>query len=234
MKIAIMQPYFFPYVGYFQLINATEKFIMYDDVNFIKQGWINKNSILANGISSTFTLPLENQSSFTKISETYISATLFENWKKKFFKNLAQNYAKAPYYNMIQPIIFDVLQYGSGQISVLNYNIISKICTYLGISTNLVASSSVYNNCDLASSKRIIDICKIEKATVYINLAGGKDLYNKEEFANNGLKLYFISTNEILYKQFNNGFIANLSIIDVLMFNSPKDVLIILNNIKLV
>ncbi len=233
MKIAIMQPYLFPYIAYFQLINAVDSFVIYDDVNFIKQGWINKNSILANGKSNSFVLPLENQSSFKKINETNISLTNFENWKGKFLKTLNQNYAKAPFYSTIQPIVDESLVYGNGLISTLNLNVLKKIANYLTIETKIIESSSNYNNIDLKGSNRVIDICKIEKASNYINLIGGISLYQKSEFSSNGIELNFIQSNEVIYKQFENNFVPNLSIIDVLMFNSPNNIKIMLNNFNL-
>ena len=100
MKLAIMQPYLFPYIGYYQLINSVDKFIIYDDVNFIKQGWLNRNSILVNGKRNLFTVPLENQSSFTKINETLINQKFYPIWKKKFSRQLNKIITKPHFLKM--------------------------------------------------------------------------------------------------------------------------------------
>lgn len=233
MKIGIMQPYLFPYIGYFQLISEVDKFIIYDDVNFIKQGWINRNSILNNEKSIFFVLPLENQSSFKKINETNINVNFFEIWKKKFLKTIYQNYSKAPFFKTIYLILEDCLIFDNGSISNLNFQILKKIINYLQIDTKIIESSLIYKNNHLNASERIIDICNQEKASNYVNLLGGINLYDKSNFFLKDIDLNFIKSKEIIYKQFKNNFVSNLSIIDVLMFNDVEKIKFFLKEIEL-
>jgi len=224
MKIAIMQPYLFPYIGYFQLINAVDKFIFYDDVNFIKQGWINRNNILVNNQKILFSIPIEKISSYKKINLTKVNTNIFNKNKKKLIKTIEQSYKKAPYFSQIIGFIYSVLEMNSEFISDFAKKSIFEVCNYLKIDTKIINSSSIYNNDSLKSSKRVIDICNKEKVTQYINPIGGRELYSKEDFKRKNIELYFLKTKDIRYKQFKSVFFSNLSIIDVLMFNSKKEV----------
>jgi len=223
-KIAIMQPYLFPYIGYWQLLNFVDKFIIYDDVNYIKQGWINRNNILVQSKAKTFTIPLNNASSNKNINETYVNNILYARWEKKFIKTIEQSYHKAPYFQKIYDLIIKVLMYNENStISELAYISIVEIKRYLNLKTKIIKSSSIYNNSNLYGKDRVIDICKIEKATDYINPIGGEKLYNKKEFKIENINLFFIESDSIIYKQFNHSFTPNLSIIDILMFNSIEE-----------
>lgn len=221
-----MQPYLFPYLGYFQLIHVVDKFIFYDDVNFIKQGWVNRNKILLNGNEFLFTIPLEKESSFKLIVQTEINENLFNNWKIKFYRTLAQAYKKAPNFEIVYALISSALEMNSLVISDLACESINLVCNYLGIKTKCAKSSEQnYHNDILKASDRVIDICLKESANEYFNPIGGKELYSKEEFLLNGLNLHFISSGLKPYKQFNNDFIPSLSIIDIMMFNSKDEIL---------
>jgi len=233
MKIAIMQPYLFPYIGYFQLINAVDKFVIYDDVNFIKQGWINKNQILINGKANTFILPLKAISSFEKIRKTEIDTTKYSIWKNKILKTVELSYKKAPFFKDIFTLLENTLNENYIYISDLNVAAIFSIINYLNITTTITATSSIYKNENLKAQDRVLDICKKEKATIYINAEGGKELYSYKDFKENGVELLFIRSKPISYQQFNNNFIAGLSIIDVLMFNSIDAIKIHLDNYNL-
>ena len=246
MKLAIMQPYFFPYIGYFQLINAVDKFIVYDDVNFIKRGWINRNQILMNhSYKSLITVPLKHKSSFLKIREIEIDNS--DNWRKKLLKILEYNYKKAPFFNEIFPILNIIINFNTNLLSEFNINSIKELCKYLEIKTFIQSNTQKYQDienylCDYNKSinkpidtkvVRILEICKKENANIYINPIGGIELYNKEDFKKNGLELFFLKTLDIRYKQFNNEFIPNLSIIDVMMFNSVDEINKMLDNYEL-
>ena len=233
MKLAIMQPYFLPYIGYFQLINAVNKFIIYDDVNFIKGGWINKNNLLREHQKKLFTLPLTDLSSFVTIEKTRIDAKQYPLWSKKFKKTLSHTYKKAPFYIKISELIFSALDTPPQSISNLNTALLKQICSYLSIQTEFVDHSSLYQNSNLHAQERILDICKQEETTHYINPVGGIDLYDKNDFLEKDIQLSFIQSGDISYKQFNHEFIPNLSIIDVLMFNSVDDIKKMLNNFNL-
>lgn len=221
MKLGIMQPYFFPYLGYWQLIYAVDKYVVYDDVTYIKGGWINRNNILFNGIKHRITLPLDNSSSFKKINETNITNN--EVVINKILKTITTAYAKAPYYDVIMPIIKSVLL-GNSNIAMLNYNSIIEINKYLGVNTKVFLSSEIEKNNSLKGQDKVLHINKLLGCDHYYNAIGGRDLYSKEEFKADGVVLSFLQMNDIVYKQYNNVFIPNLSIIDVLMFNSAQSI----------
>lgn len=223
MKLGIMQPYLFPYVGYFNLIKAVDLFVLYDDVNFIKQGWINRNNLLANGQPQMFTVPLRNASSFAHIRDVEINDVRYPWFKDKINKTLEQHYHKAPFFFTIMPILGKVFEQDYRYISEISYESISEVCKYLGIETKLVESFDRYGNEDLKREKRVIDICEKENADQYINMIGGKELYSKKEFKEKDIELKFLKPRNIQYKQFNSPFVPWLSIIDVLMFNSPEE-----------
>jgi len=235
MKVAIMQPYFLPYIGYFQLINAVDKFIIYDDVNYIKQGWINKNNILVQSKSFSFTIPLESPSSYTKIKDIKVSNKQYETWKRKIILTIQQNYKKAPYFFQSFDLVSDILnQYIEGiSISEFNYLSLKKIVIYLNINTKIIQTSAVYNNCNLKGQDRIIDICIKENVSTYINPIGGIELYDKSDFKKENIDLNFIKTDNIEYKQLGEDFVPWLSILDVLMFNSIDEIKNLLNKFTL-
>ncbi len=222
-----MQPYLFPYIGYFQLINAVDKFVIYDDVNFIKKGWINRNNLLINGHANLFTVPLKNYSQNKLIKEIEISRS--EKWEKDLLKTLEISYKKSPYFDEVYKIIECIIQNDEKNISAFIYFSLQIINNYLEIKTEIVKSSSHYLNNYLKQSERIIDICKKENADEYINPSGGMELYSKELFQKDGISLNFIKTNNIVYKQFNGNFEKSLSIIDVMMFNSKTKIKELLN-----
>ena len=215
MKIAIMQPYFFPYIGYFQLLNSVDKFVLYDDVNYIKQGWINRNRIVSNNTNQFFTLQLTGASSYKKINEIYTG-----NNKEKLVKSIFQTYSKAKFFKFVFPLIEECILNREKYLAVYLENIIRSISNYLGIKTEIIRSTNISKNVNLKGEEKVIEICKILNANEYINAVGGKELYKKETFHNNKLELFFIQSKKTTYKQFNNDFLPWLSIIDVVMFNS--------------
>lgn len=227
-----MQPYLFPYLGYFQLIDSVDRFVVYDDVNYIKQGWINRNNILLNDKAFMFNIPLNGASSFKKINETEVDNRV--NWRKKLMQTFSHAYSKAPNYKRVYPIIENTINCKSDFISDVCLSGIINVCEYLSIKTLIRTSSVIYNNQNLQSSDRVIDICKKEEATIYINAIGGMKLYDKNIFLENGLDLKFISSGKINYKQYNNDFVSSLSIIDLLMFNTREDCEILLKNYSII
>ncbi len=232
MKIAVMQPYIFPYIGYIQLINAVDKFIIYDDVNFINKGWINRNRILVNGKDSLFTIPLK-EASQNKLINT-IEVNWDSAWKSKFLKTIEQSYKKAPHYQQVLPLIEGLLNTEKSIFSEIIFENLTQVCQYLEIKTEIIPSSRIYQNTDLKAQERIIDICVQEKTDTYINPIGGLELYDKAAFQAIGKELFFIKSKAIRYKQFKNEFVPWLSIIDILMFNSPEHISTLLNDYELV
>jgi hypothetical protein len=234
VKVGIMQPYFFPYIGYFQLISVVDKFIAYDDVTFIKQGWINRNRMLANGSPLLFSVPLSGAGSHTLIRDVSINKALYAGWRKKFYKTLEQYYRKAPQYETVLPLIRDVLDSEPQLISIFALYSIKAVCAYLAIKTEIVETAINYNNSNLKAEDRVIDICRQEGAQSYVNAAGGRELYSHYNFERNGIDLKFLRSRDISYKQLGYPFVAWLSIIDVLMFNTPESVYQFVNQYDLV
>ena len=222
MKLAIMQPYFFPYIGYFQLVNAVDKFVFYDDVNYIKRGWINRNRLFLSGAVRYITVPLIAASSFEKINRTRVRSE--DDWPEQILSVIHQSYAKAPHYRAVANLVEKVLNSHDGYISTLAKNSIIAVTNYLEINKDFCASSSVYENQELRSIDRVLDICRREKTSQYWNLPGGKDLYQSETFKNENIELKFIDTVITSYQQMVSEFQPGLSILDVLMFNDREAV----------
>lgn len=227
-----MQPYFCPYIGYFQLINAVDTFVIYDDVNYINGSWINRNNILVQGQKHLFTISLNKSSQFKKINEIDV---LRDNAKKnKLLKSLHFAYSKSPYFEKNYPLIEDIINFEEDNLAKFLNNQINKICEYLGINTKIILSSDIKKDNSLKAQDKIIQICKNLNSTEYINAVGGQELYSKEVFKKAGLELYFIKSKNIEYKQFDNEFIPGLSIIDVMMFNSQDEIRKMLNAYELI
>lgn len=227
MKVGIMQPYIFPYIGYFQLIHAVDLFVFYDDVSFIKQGWINRNRVLLNKEPFLFTIPLQNISSFSEIKDTYIHNRNFALWKEKFVKSLRQSYAKAPQLHEVIPLVEDVLNIEAQSIATLAIGSIKSISSYLGMERTFKISSMDYpKSKGLNKADRLIQICHTAGSQHYINPSGGSVIYEKSYFRERGIRIDFIKpSGDIFYKQVNDSdFVPWLSIIDVLMFNNKQDV----------
>ncbi len=222
MKIGIMQPYFFPYIGYWQLLNLVDKYVIFDDVNYIKRGWINRNRILMNGDAVLFNVPLLGVSQNKLINQIEVN-----NDKKLLIKNLKTielAYRKAPYFGDVYPLVERILENEASNIAEYNAYSIKYISEYLDIKTELIMSSKLSKDNSLKSQNKILEICELLGATEYYNAIGGQELYSKDAFANKNIQLRFLKTNDIRYQQFKNDFVSNLSIIDVMMFNSVSTI----------
>lgn len=222
MKVGIMQPYFIPYIGYWQLIAAVDRYVIYDDVNYIKGGWINRNRILLDGKPKYFNVQLTGASPNKKINEISVNNNLFV--KRKALRLIEAAYKKAPFYEEVFPLIRDIIQCEERNLAIYIGNSLKNICEYLEIATEILYSSSLEKDCSLRGEEKVLAICKIFEATEYYNAFGGQKLYSYLKFLNNGIILKFLKTNEIMYQQFSNEFQRNLSIVDVLMFNSKEKV----------
>jgi hypothetical protein len=223
MKIAIMQPYFFPYIGYFQLINAVDKFVIYDNIEFTKKGWINRNRILINGRDEFITLPLKKDSDYLHVFQRYL-ADSFTNDKQKILRKIKESYRKAPYFNNAYQVMQEVFNFSNYNLFEFVFNSIKLICNYLDIKTEFIISSTIDINHNLKSEEKVIVICKAQNAATYINPIGGFELYNKINFSNEGLELQFLQAENVTYTQYKNEYVPWLSIIDVMMFNSKEKI----------
>lgn len=232
MKLVIMQPYLFPYLGYWQMIASADTFVLYDDVNYIKNGWINRNNLLLNGSAHLFTLALNKASPFKKINETFIKSD--ESNRNRVLAFIRNSYLKAPYFEMVFPLVEEIISYPENNLALYLENHFCKMCDFLEIKTKTLVSSRIQKNCHLHAQEKVLNICQNLGATQYINAIGGQELYNKEVFAQQGIQLNFIKMRLCPYLQFKNNFVPNLSIIDVLMFNDKASVLSLLNEYDLV
>lgn len=217
-----MQPYFLPYIGYFQLIQSVDEFIIYDNVQYTKKGWINRNRILVEGTDKMFTIPLKKDSDFLNVYEREISS----DWNKDKLKiiNQIKTYSKAPYFKEVFQLIEKIFNNNISNLFEFIFNSLTIINEYLEIKTKIVISSTIDIDHNLKSQDKVIAICKKRNATQYINAIGGVELYDKIDFQNNNIKLNFIKSDPIIYRQFKNEFIPWLSIIDVMMFNSKEEI----------
>jgi WbqC-like protein family len=232
MRLAIMQPYFMPYIGYLQLMNAVDKFVLYDDVNYINKGWINRNRILVNGHEYLFTIPLKEASQNKLINEIYLSND--PKWRGKFLKTLEQAYKKAPFYLPAFEVTEKIINFDAEKVNdwiAESFGILTK---YLGIETQIIPSSAIYQNTHLKAQERILDICQLEKTQQYINPIGGTELYEKSIFEEKGIQLNFIKSKPVVYPQFKNEFVPWLSIIDSMMFNEVAVIQGFLNEYELI
>jgi len=233
-KLAIMQPYFFPYIGYFQLLNSVDKFVIYDNIQYTKKGWINRNRILSQGMDALISIPIKNDSDFLDVVDRKLSSTWKQD-RKKILNKIKNSYSKAPYYKTVLPIVEEIINFDSDNLFDFIHRSLCIINEYLEIKTEIIISSSVkIDHKNLKSKDKVIAICKELKSDVYINAIGGVDLYDKEDFKNNGIQLNFIKSNPIKYNQFENEFVPWLSIIDVMMFNSKDEISTYINDYKLV
>lgn len=220
MKLAINQPYFFPYIGFFQLVSAVSKFVSLEDVNYIKRGWINRNRILINGMPSYISLEISDASQNRKINETHLKN--LSQSRESLLKTLRTSYSRAPYFTRCSEIVEDTLDSDSDIVSDISLISIRNVCKYIGLKRNIEQSNSDISDVGV---EKLIAICKSNNADTYINLPGGMSLYNKETFADQGIELKFIQPVISEYKQFSDGFVPGLSIIDVMMFNHPERIL---------
>jgi hypothetical protein len=225
MKLAIMQPYLFPYLGYFQLVAAADRFVFFDDVNYINRGWINRNRVLLGDEVHYMTVPLSGASQTRKINEIDIQPR--DLWLRKLLESIRHAYAKAPHYARVSQLLGDVL--GSTatstvtSIGTLASRSVVDVARYLKLDTDFVMSSAPYGNAALKGEQRLLDICAKERADCYVNLPGGKDLYAPDTFASAGVELRFIEPALPPYPQHGKTFHPGLSILDVLMFNDPDE-----------
>ncbi len=228
-----MQPYFVPYIGYFQLINAVDKFVIYDNIQYTKKGWINRNRILLNGADLLFSLPLKKDSDFLDVNKRYL-ADNYGDYKKKFKGQLISAYSKSSEFKQVYPVIEKCLDCTELNLFDFIFNSIRLLCAYLEIDTEFVVSSSLDIDHNLKSEQKVIAINQCIQSTVYVNAIGGQSLYSKANFDEHNIDLKFIQSDPIIYKQFNNSFVSNLSIIDVLMFNNKERVRGFLNSYTLI
>ncbi|MBC3880291.1 WbqC family protein [Undibacterium sp. LX40W] len=229
-SIAVMQPYFLPYIGYFQLIAAVDRFVLFDDVQFIKRGWVHRNRILLNGEAHLFTLPVKNAPQRAQINEVELVGDVVR--VSKILKMIGQSYKDAPYFQEVYPVVESIFLNSTNHLVEFIIYSLQVMMQLLDIQTELICSSAHFHNQHLHAEPRILDICKLERAGRYVNLPGGIDLYNKTNFSAQEIQLEFIKPQLNSYLQKHNlgkkgtvsEFVPGLSIIDVMMYNPISEI----------
>lgn len=219
MRIAIMQPYLFPYLGYFQLIGAVDRFVVYDNIKYTKKGWINRNRFLKNGRDALFSVPLKGASDVLDVRERELAEGFDPG---KLLNQLQHAYRRAPQFGEVFPLVRDIVEFGEVNLFRFLHNSVVRMCDYLQIGTEIVVSSTIPINHALKKEEKVLAICQEAGAGVYVNAIGGIELYSKETFQARGIELKFLRPKPFRYRQFDNEFVEWLSIIDVLMFNSKE------------
>lgn len=219
ITLAIMQPYFLPYLGYFQLMASVDTFVLYDDVNFINRGWINRNRFNLNGTAHILTIPLQHASQNKLICDIHISDD--RNWRDTALQTIRQAYAKASQYTHVYPLVEAIIKHPADNLADYLLHSLIMLHNHLGLATRLVGTSRIYGNQALKAQARIIDICLRENVERYINAIGGLDLYERANFEAHSLKLAFLHPALPTYDTGTTPFVPGLSIVDVLMHNPP-------------
>jgi hypothetical protein len=211
-----MQPYFLPYIGYFQLIAAVDLFIVYDNVKYTKKGWINRNRLLQNNTDVIFSLSLKSDSDYLDIRERELSEDFN---RSKLLNQLKGAYQSAPYFSQTFSLLENIVKHENANLFDFLYHSIIKTCEHLEISTEIRISSNININNGLKNQDKVLALCEAVNANLYVNTIGGIKLYSKETFCKKNIELKFIQSKPFEYPQFGNTFVPWLSIIDVMMFN---------------
>lgn len=214
-----MQPYFFPYIGYFQLIAAVDLFIVYDNIKYTKKGWINRNRFLQNGGDALFALPLQKDSDFLDVRDRNLAPDFNRD---KLLNQFREAYRRAPHFEPVFAVLAKVVTSPETNLFRFLHTSIEEVCDYLGIETRIAVSSDIAIDHSLQGKEKVMALCRAVEANTYINPIGGRELYSKSEFAAQGIELKFLKSRPYEYPQFGGAFVPWLSIIDVMMFN-PKE-----------
>ena len=216
MKLGIMQPYFLPYIGYFQLIASVDQFIVYDNIKYTKKGWINRNRMLLNGADAMFSLPLKKASDSLDVVERELAPDFN---RTKLLNQFKGAYGRAPQLKLTYPVLERIVQHDEVNLFRYIHHSIAQLCEHLGIKTEIRVSSEIAIDHELKAQDKVLALCKAVGADTYINTIGGVELYAKDEFRSQGIDLQFIKARPFEYAQFGHVFVPWLSIVDVLMFN---------------
>lgn len=214
-----MQPYFFPYIGYFQLIAAVDQFIVYDNIKYTKKGWINRNRMLQNGTDVMFSLPLKSDADSLDVCLRELASDFNCDKLLNQFKGA---YRRAPYFEQTFPLLEQIVRHEDTNLFRYLHHSLVKTCEHLDIKTRITVSSELDIDHGLKSQDKVLALCNAVGADTYVNAIGGMELYAKEAFLKQGVALQFIKSGPYEYAQLGGAFVPWLSIIDVMMFN-PMD-----------
>jgi hypothetical protein len=203
-------------------MNAVDEFVIYDNIEFSKKGWINRNRILVNGTDSFITIPLKKDSDYLDVRDRYVS-DIWSREKKRVLNRIIEAYRKAPHFECVYPVVEQTIICEECNLFKFVLNSLDIVKKYLEIRTPFLVSSTIPIDHALRAENKVISICKARKANTYLNPIGGMQLYQKDDFKKEGIDLRFLKTKDMSYKQFNNEFVPSLSIVDVMMFNSREE-----------
>lgn len=226
-----MQPYLLPYIGYWQLLAAVDRFVVYDNIQYTKKGWINRNRFLRNGSDAMFTLPIKKDSDYLTVAERSV-ADDFD--PQALLAPLASAYRKAPMFSAVYPLLESIATASPRNLFDYLHHSLVATAAYLDIRTPIVVSSSVPIDHALKGEGKVIALCQALGASRYVNFVGGRELYSVPAFAAAGIELKFIQSRPIVYPQFGGPFVPSLSILDVMMFNPADAVRRMLGDYELV
>ena len=219
MTLGIWQPYLLPYIGYWQLFAAVDRFVLYDNLQYSKQGWINRNRFLRDGTQPFFTVPLKKASDYLNIADR----TIADDFEPASLLNAIEAaYGKAPFFEVTFPLVQQVIGARSRNLFEYLHEGIRLVADHLHIRTPVVVSSTIRIDHSLKAQDKVLAICEALGASRYLNGFGGRALYSTEAFAARGVELKFLQRRVTPYEQFGRPFVPDLSIVDVLMFNSPE------------
>ena len=221
MKLAIMQPYFLPYICYFQLIAAVDQFVVYDNIKYTKKGWINRNRMLQNGKDVVFSLPLKNDSDSLDVCERELAADFNRD---KLLNQIIGAYRRAAYFEQTFPLIEQIVRFGDANLFRYLHHSIVSVCAHLGLNTEIGMSSEIDIDHELKGQDKVLALCQALGAETYINAIGGMDLYDRDVFRAQGVAIKFIRSEPFEYAQFGALFVPWLSMLDVMMFNAPEQI----------
>ncbi len=234
--IGVMQPYFFPYIGYYQHVFACDQFVFLDDVDYSKLEYVGRNNLLVQKRKTPFGVEMSGgRSSNSLIKDLLLNPA--PKWRAKMLKTIELNYKKTPHFHAVMDEIVSPVMLGAQtHVAELNRASIKACCEYLEIETTFVDTSVIYEKKNLFGSDRVRNICQLENATTYINSIGGKELYYHDEFAEDGLALKFLKPDmeAMVYSQGKSPWTPYLSILDVLMWNDRSRVQSFLSEYELV
>lgn len=231
--VSMMQPYLFPYLGYFQLIARSDAFVLGDDLQYVKSSWINRNRVLANGQPKLITFPLRKANQFAPINQRWLCDE-YAHEAQKLLKTLELGYARAPYKTETIALVREILAHPERNLARFIENSIRRICAHLQIVTPIRIGSELGLPARMDKQERVVTIAHKMNAELYINPIGGTELYCPAYFRSHGLALRFLKMDDLSYPQFNHPFVPSLSIIDVLMFNSRNEAQALLKRFSLV
>lgn len=220
--VAVMQPYLFPYIGYFQLAAQADRFVFSNDLKFINRGWINRNRLRVNNEPWLFTVPLHRPSDNCLIDEAQV--LLDDRFMLKFMRTLRHHYARAPHFEEVLALCEAVFENPPATIDQLASRSVCQVMAYLDLPFDSCDARGRYGNRQLKGEERVIDIVRQEKGTRYLNLPGGRELYDAGHFAAAGIELAFVDPVNEPYRQAGEPFMPYLSILDVLLCNDRETV----------